>query len=226
MSDPVLTSRTKALWKSADAVCFDVDSTVITMEPLDQLAAFCGAGEEVAQFTLKAMGGGLAFRDALRVRLNIIKPSYEQIKKFQRQHAPEAILTPGIKELIHALRARGTSVYLVSGGFRYFVAPVAQFLGLPNECVFCNELQFNSDGTYLGFDESLPTSESGGKGKVISSLKNKHQTVVMVGDGITDLESCPPADSFIGFGGNVVRQKVKELAPWYVYSFQELKDEL
>lgn len=69
----------------------------------------------------------------------------------------------------------------------------------------------STTGTYLGFDESLPTSESGGKGKVISSLKKKHQTyvtvnikavlkciafrIVMVGDGITDLESCPPAVS-------------------------------
>lgn len=49
MSDPALASRTKEIWRQADAVCFDVDSTVITIEPLDQLAAFCGAGEEVAQ---------------------------------------------------------------------------------------------------------------------------------------------------------------------------------
>eukprot|EP00731_Ephydatia_muelleri_P023053 Em0015g636a len=91
---------------------------------------------------LKAMGGGLAFRDALRVRLNIIKLRMNRSRNFKDSMLPRAILTPGIKELIHALRARGTSVYLVSGGFRYFVAPVAQFLGLPNECVFCNELQF------------------------------------------------------------------------------------
>ena len=50
------------------------------------------------------------------------------------------------RELVHALRARGTSVYLVSGGFRYFVAPVAQCLGLPSECMFCNELLFSDSG--------------------------------------------------------------------------------
>lgn len=43
------------MWRSADAVCFDVDSTVITMEPLDQLAAFCGAGDEVAQLCVVAV---------------------------------------------------------------------------------------------------------------------------------------------------------------------------
>ena len=50
------------------------------------------------------------------------------------------------RELIRALRERGTSVYLVSGGFRYFVAPVAHLLGLSSECVFCNELLFSNDG--------------------------------------------------------------------------------
>lgn len=52
-------------------------------------------------------------------------------------------------------------------------------------------------GEYAGFDESQPTAESGGKGKVIASLKERYgfQTVVMIGDGATDLEACPPAVS-------------------------------
>lgn len=48
----------------------------------------------------------------------------------------------------------------------------------------------------------------------------------MVGDGATDAEACPPADAFIGFGGNQVRESVKKLADWYVYSFGTLLDEL
>ena len=48
----------------------------------------------------------------------------------------------------------------------------------------------------------------------------------MIGDGATDLESCPPADGFIGFGGNVIREKVKLNSPWFVHDFQELIDEL
>lgn len=52
-------------------------------------------------------------------------------------------------------------------------------------------------GEYAGFDESQPTAESGGKGKVISMLKEQYgfKTVVMIGDGATDLEACPPAVS-------------------------------
>ena len=48
----------------------------------------------------------------------------------------------------------------------------------------------------------------------------------MVGDGYTDYEAFPPADVFIGFGGNVTRQKVRDLSPWYVTSFRELMEAL
>lgn len=111
-------------------------------------------------------------------------------------------------------------------------------------------------GEYAGFDESQPTAESGGKGKVISMLKEQYgfKTMVMIGDGATDLEASPPAVSihinnaenlpslgamvwwwtclfhpqsaFIGFGGNVTRQQVKEKSSWYVTSFGELLKEL
>lgn len=57
-----------------------------------------------------------------------------------------------------------------------------------------------SIGSYAGFDENEPTSRSGGKGVVVESLKqNKgYQNLVLIGDGATDLEACPPADAFIG----------------------------
>lgn len=55
-------------------------------------------------------------------------------------------------------------------------------------------------GEYAGFDEDEPTSRQGGKGEVIKMLKKTHRynTIVLIGDGATDLEACPPADAFIG----------------------------
>ncbi len=50
--------------------------------------------------------------------------------------------------------------------------------------------------------------------------------MVMIGDGITDLEAYPPADLFIGFGGNKMRKNVYEKSPWFVYTFRELIDAL
>ena len=92
-------------------------------------------------------------------------------------------------------------VYLISGGFDALIFPVAEELNIPLSNVFANTLLFTEDGKYRGFDESQPTSQSGGKGKAIASILNRKQyrRVVMVGDGATDAEAAPPAVSCIQF---------------------------
>jgi hypothetical protein len=67
--------RAQDLFKRAQAVCFDVDSTVIMEEGIDILAAHKGVGEAVSELTRKAMGGSVRFEDALNDRLSIIKVS-------------------------------------------------------------------------------------------------------------------------------------------------------
>ncbi|MED6288888.1 hypothetical protein CHARACLAT_030827 [Characodon lateralis] len=187
--------ETKELFRRADAVCFDVDSTVIKEEGIDELAIFCGVGDAVREMTLKAMGGSMTFKKALTERLSIIRCSREQVNKLITDHPPQ--LTPGIKELVDRLHERNIKVFLISGGFRCIVEHVASQLNIPLHHVYANRLKFYFNGEYAGFDESQPTAESGGKGKVISMLKeqNGFKTVVMIGDGATDLEACPPAVS-------------------------------
>ncbi|XP_061417942.1 phosphoserine phosphatase [Lethenteron reissneri] len=218
--------ETKAILRGADAVCFDVDSTVITDEGIDELAKFCGVGDEVTEWTKRAMGGGVSFRTALRERLNIIQPTCDQIAELLQVKPPQ--LTPGIRELVSCLQRRGAHVFLVSGGFRCLVEIVGQELSIPPEDIYANRLSFFYNGEYAGFDESQLTSESGGKGKVIAAIKAKYgyKQVVMIGDGATDMEACPPADAFIGFGGNAVRSQVQENSKWFVTSFHELLHEL
>ncbi|CAI7995168.1 Phosphoserine phosphatase [Geodia barretti] len=216
----------REVWRQADAVCFDVDSTLIRIEGIDQLARLCGAEERVTELTRQAMGGSLTFRESLSQRLNIIRPSRDQIEKFKSLHTPDTILTPDVQRLVKLLFQRGAEIYLVSGGFREVIEPLADHLGIPRDHVFANKLLFTENGEYRGFDESQPTSRSGGKPTVVAEIKKKHKTVVMIGDGATDMEASPPADLFIGFGGNVVREKVKEGASWFVYKFQELISEL
>lgn len=98
------------------------------------------------------------------------------------------------------MHKRGTAVYLVSGGFRSIISPVAQQLNIPPENIYANRLKFFYTGDYAGFDENEPTSASGGKPEVIRRLKQEkgHKCVIMIGDGATDMEACPPADGFIG----------------------------
>ncbi|XP_045536568.1 phosphoserine phosphatase isoform X1 [Papilio machaon] len=210
------------LFRTADCVCFDVDSTVIRDEGIDELARFCGKGDEVKRLTAEAMGGSMTFQEALKKRLDIIRPSVSQIRQFIATFPIN--LTPGITQLVKALQDRGVTVYLVSGGFRCLIDPVAELLNIPVSHVYANRLKFFFNGEYAGFDENEPTSRSGGKGLVIRRLKEQHgyQRLVMIGDGATDAEASPPADGFIGFGGNVIREEVRKKALWYVTDFQEL----
>ncbi|KAJ8679552.1 hypothetical protein QAD02_015339 [Eretmocerus hayati] len=213
----------KMVWRIADAVCFDVDSTVIQEEGIDELAKFCGKGDQVEKLTKQAMQGNMTFQQSLTVRLNIIKPSLKQITEFLRTHPPK--LTPGIKSLIQELHDRKKQVFLVSGGFHCLIAPVAATLNIPSQNVRANRLKFYFNGEYAGFDENEPTSQSGGKAEVIRRLKEEQgfKNIVHIGDGATDLEACPPANAFIGFGGNVVRESVKSRSTWFITDFKDLE---
>ena len=219
---PPKNPKAHALFRTAKAVCFDVDSTVIQEEGIDVLAAFAGVGEQVAQLTLNAMGGTVPFEIALENRLDLIRPSRAMVADCMKKHPPR--LTPGCAELLRRLHARGVHVYLISGGFHQMIDPIAKLIGIPPDRVIANLLQFNADGSFHDFDHTQPTSASGGKAKALQQLKTRfgYSPLVMVGDGVTDMEARPPADCFIGFGGVVVRDKVQAGADWFVTGFAEL----
>eukprot|EP00752_Nemacystus_decipiens_P007101 g6363.t1 len=219
--------------RTAQAVCFDVDSTVIAEEGIDILAEFCGAAEAVADLTSRAMGGSMPFQDALKARLDLMTPSKDTVARCLREHPPR--LSPGISELVSTLHERGVVVYLVSGGFRQMIEPVADQLSIPRRNIFANRLVFDDDaendsnvgrgtGKYVGFDAEEPTSRDGGKPKVVGLLSKEfgYKCVVMVGDGATDMQAKPPAEAFIGYGGVTVREAVRDGADWFVTDFSPL----
>ena len=104
------------------------------------------------------------------------------------------------------------------------INPVADLVHVPRHRIYANNLLFKDDGAFNGFDPNEPTSRDGGKPKVIQLLKDTHgyKSVVMMGDGATDMQARPPASLFIGFGGVVTRETVKKGADWWVMDFQEL----
>ncbi|XGW26402.1 hypothetical protein V3C99_007208 [Haemonchus contortus] len=219
----------RRIWRNADAVAFDVDSTVCQDEAIDEFANYLGVGEAVANVTRQAMNGNARFRLALKARLDVMRPTYDQLERYANETKPK--LTPGIRELVAALHKRGTDVFLVSGGFRRLIRPVADILGIDKSRIYANEILFDRSKNYAGFDETEPTSDSGskdvGKPAVMGLLKKQgYKQLVMVGDGATDLEAAPPADAFIGFGGNQVREAVRSRADWYVTDFDVLRKAL
>jgi phosphoserine phosphatase len=210
--------------RSADAVCFDVDSTVITEEGIDVLAEYLGQYEVVANLTRAAMQGGMKFQDALRQRLEAMKPSRRMILDCIQHHPPT--LTPGVAEVIAKLHARGTPVYLVSGGFRMMIEPIAERVGIAKDRIFANTILFDdsAEQQYVGFDANEMTSRDMGKPAAVQHLIDTYQytTVVMFGDGATDAQAKPPATAFIGFGGVVVRETVKNASDWFITDFHDV----
>src|SRR5689334_1285406 len=114
-----ITVKTRARQKAL--LLADMDSTIVTGETLDELAAFAGIGEQIAAITRRAMNGELDFKQALRERVAMLKGlNIDAMEKaWQRIQ-----MTPGAQELVATMRARGALTALVSGGFSYFTGKV------------------------------------------------------------------------------------------------------
>jgi phosphoserine phosphatase len=132
-------------------------------------------------------------------------------------------LSPGVEDALSSLRRSGWHPIIISGGFTQVIEPVAEKLGITE--IHAVPLQFNEDGSYCNFDHQAPTARNGGKPDIIrqvTSARDSPQTV-MLGDGVSDWETTPVVDLFIGYGGVVCREKVKSQANAFITSFLELK---
>eukprot|EP00927_Polykrikos_kofoidii_P083303 TRINITY_DN8499_c1_g2_i1.p1 TRINITY_DN8499_c1_g2~~TRINITY_DN8499_c1_g2_i1.p1 ORF type:complete len:302 (+),score=67.72 TRINITY_DN8499_c1_g2_i1:109-1014(+) len=225
-------ARAKKLVQEADAVFFDVDSTVVTTEGIDLLGKCFGVMKEISELTHKAMNGHIQFQDAMAERLELLAEKGMTQETLEDCVKTEGVpvWSPGVQDVIKRFHARDVDVYLVSGGFRNMIRPVAFELHIPQSKVFANTILFDDDGHYVGFDRKAPTSASGGKPAVLKMMQKKagYKTMIMFGDGATDLDARTkgPAAVFVGYGGVVAREKIKAQADWFIHSFDEILDVL
>jgi phosphoserine phosphatase len=203
-------------------ICFDCDSTLSAIEGIDELARSRGPETfaAVEAMTNEAMNGKIPVEAVFARRLEIIQPTRANVEAVGRRYVET--IEPTAKSTIAALVERGWTVVIVSGGFRQVIAPLAQVLGLNR--IEAVDLFFDERGNYRGFDAKYPTTRSGGKPEVIALLKRELQPLqtVMIGDGVSDLESKPVVDRFIGFGRYTVRPKVQAGADAFIFSLAEL----
>ena len=89
------------------------------------------------------------------------------------------------------------------------IIPYLSFLNISNDNLFCNKLLFDKNGNYLDFDKTKLTSLDGGKILVVKNLSKKYKNIIMIGDGSTDLDTQPYVNSFIGYGGNIIRNNIR-----------------
>jgi phosphoserine phosphatase len=165
-------------------VIFDMDSTLITAEVIDEMASVHGVGEKVKLITAKAMNGELNFDQSLTERVSLLKG-------FHRRHMENIMrglqFTPGTSQFLHILRSLGIKTAIASGGFQYFAKNIQAQLNM--DYVFANELEFMGDeltGKIKGPIVNAQTKE-----KIVLDLAQLEglslEQVVAIGDGANDI---------------------------------------
>jgi hypothetical protein len=120
--------------------------------------------------------------------------------------------------VVEALGYLGIEVRLVSGGYREALLPLARRLGLATDKLHANDLLFNEQDQYAGFDGANALCRSGGKAAVCRDLTEQTPApTLFIGDGASDVEVAEHVDLFVGYGGIEKRKLVQGAAPVYLH---------
>jgi phosphoserine phosphatase len=187
---------TKARGRRKALLVADMDSTMILGESLDELAVFAGIGEKIAAITKRAMNGELDFKAALRERVAMLRGlGLDALEKTWQQ----VELTPGGRELVATMRAKGALTALVSGGFTFFTGKVAARLGF--DLHRSNILL--DDGAALTGQVGEPILDRDSKLAALNELAAqrgvKLHATLAVGDGANDLDMLLAAGLGVAF---------------------------
>ncbi len=201
-------------WQQDDAyrrirrlVAFDMDSTLIQAEVIDELAREAGVGDEVAAVTEQAMAGELDFAQSLEKRVALLAGLDEAA--LQRV-ASRLELTEGAEHLIAQLRRLGYKTAIISGGFTYFGEHLKRRLGIDYVCA--NELEI-ADGRLTG--RVIPPIVDGErKARLVRDIADREgislEQVIAVGDGANDLPMLNQAGLGIAFHAKPVVRDAAE----------------
>lgn len=190
-------------------VVFDMDSTLIEAEVIDELAKEAGVGEQVAEITEAAMRGEIDFNESFRRRMALLKGMDTSVLDAIAERIP---MTEGAEELVSNLKALGFKTAILSGGFNYFASRLQQKLGF--DYVYANELDIDSDGKVTG--EVKGTIVNGErKAELLREIAEKEgirlEQTIAVGDGANDLPMLSIAGLGIAFRAKpLVRQSAKQ----------------
>jgi phosphoserine phosphatase len=163
----------------------DMDSTIINVECLDELADMAGLKPRIAAITERAMRGELVFEAALKERVGMLKGL--ALSALEKTYAERVRLNPGAKSLLATMRAHGAHAVLVSGGFGFFTSRVAALAGFHEH--YGNSLI--DDGAALTGEVGLPILGKEAKvetmQRTVAKLGIADADVLAVGDGANDL---------------------------------------
>ncbi len=178
-------------------ICFDMDSTLIQTECIDELARRAGVGDKVSEITARAMRGEIDFKESFKERVALLKGLDASVMKDIAEHMP---ITEGTDRLMSVLKTCGYKIAILSGGFTYFGEYLQKKFGV--DYVYANELEIDENGkltgNYLG--DIVDGHRKAELLKLIAQVEkvNLAQTIA-VGDGVNDLPMISEAGLGIAF---------------------------
>ena len=178
-------------------ICFDMDSTLIQTECIDELAERAGVGKQVKVITERAMRGEIDFKESFRQRVALLKGLDVNVMQDIAEHMP---ITEGVDRLMEVLKRYGYKISILSGGFTYFGEFLQRKYGI--DYVYANELEVDEDGKLTGnyVGEIVDGYRKAELLKLIAQVEkvNLAQTIA-VGDGANDLPMISEAGLGIAF---------------------------
>ena len=178
-------------------ICFDMDSTLIQTECIDELAKRAGVGDKVSEITARAMHGEIDFKESFKERVALLKGLDASVMKDIAENMP---ITEGTDRLMSVLKSCGYKIAILSGGFTYFGEYLRKKYGI--DCVYANELEIGDDGKLTGryVGDIVDGQRKAELLKLIAQVErvNLAQTIA-VGDGANDLPMIGEAGLGIAF---------------------------
>lgn len=208
-------------------ICFDMDSTLIQTECIDELAERAGVGDKVRAITERAMRGEIDFKESFTERVALLKGLDVSVMQDIAEHLP---ITEGVPRLMTVLKRCGYKIAILSGGFTYFGEYLQRKFGI--DYVYANELEIGEDGKLTGHyvGDIVDGKRKAELLKLIAQVEkvNLAQTIA-VGDGANDLPMITEAGLGIAFHAKPrvqagARQSINSLGLDGVLYFLGFKD--
>lgn len=178
-------------------ICFDMDSTLIQTECIDELAMRAGVGEKVKAITERAMRGEIDFKESFRQRVELLKGLDASVMREIAENMP---VTEGAERLMSVLKRYGYKIAILSGGFTYFGQYLQQKFNI--DYMYANELEIGEDGKLTGryIGDVVDGQRKAELLKLIAQVEKVDlaQTIA-VGDGANDLPMISTAGLGIAF---------------------------
>ena len=206
----------------------DFDSTFTQVEALDELARISLEGnpdqekvyKEIENYTNLAMEGKISFRESLAGRISLLKANKSHLQSLVK-HLKKKV-SKSFERNKEFFKQNQDTAWFVSGGFKEFITPVVTQYGIKIENIYANTFIFDKDDNIIGYDDTNPLSDEGGKVKLLQDLKIQGR-IYGIGDGYSDfqLKESGMIEKFFAFTENISRKSVTDKADHVTPSFDE-----